>query len=128
MEAVKKRSNCPDREIAAMIDSTRHCLHCGRPLKYLPDKDKRRNRGYCCLEHFYARPPRLAWACKVWGFDDPAKVLVYLLNLTGGSTTRTADLLGTTRQTVLRWIRQYRIRRVVRYEVAGTTAGEAAAD
>lgn len=105
-----------DPRISAMLDATEHCLHCGKPLKYLADKDARRNRGYCCYDHYLARPPRLAFACKTYGLP-PAELLCSLLN-TGATVDTVAGLLGVNKQALYAWMDKYGIRRVVQY-VAG---------
>lgn len=99
-------------EIRMMLDEARRCLNCGALLKYL-DKNKRRNRGYCSLQCYYAKPPKLAYAERIYG--KPAReLLVELLNK-HNNVVAVAGLLGVRKQALYAWMKRYGIRRLVRW-------------
>lgn len=99
--------------IIKMLDETKVCLCCGKILKYLPDKDKRRNRGYCSLACYYKLLPKLAYACKEYGMK-PRELIIYLLNR--HTATATAGLLGVGKPQLYEYIKKYHIRKKVIYE------------
>ena len=100
-------------EIKAMLDETKVCLTCGTKLKYL-DKNKRRNRGYCSLVCYFAKPPHMAYAERVYG-KPIRQVILDLLNK-NNNITATAQLLGVRKGTMFAWIRRLGIRRKVLWE------------
>lgn len=100
-------------EVRRLMDEAKHCLNCGARLGYL-DKNKRRNRGYCSLECYYAKPPKLAYAERVYG-KAGKQLLLELLNR-HKNVNAVAELLGVRKQALYGWMRRYQIRRVVRWE------------
>ncbi len=101
-----------DEYIIDMMDSTEHCLNCGVKLKYLLNKEKRRNRGYCSLDCYYKYPPKLAYACQEYGMK-PRELLIHLLNQ--HTATATAGLIGVGKPQLYEYIRKYHIRKKVTY-------------
>lgn len=111
---MRRISEADSPEVRQMMADTKHCLYCGIPLKHNQCKDGRRNRGYCSLVHYYAKPPKMAYAEKAWG--KPIKtVMVELLNR--HTAEATAQLLGVQKMTLYQWIRKLGLRRVTRWEV-----------
>jgi hypothetical protein len=115
--ASRLESTHDDPEIRLMMALATNCLcGCGAVLRYHHRKEGRRNRGYVSLSHYYAKPPKLAYAEIMW--CKPAREL--LPDLLNRFTTRaTAQLLGVTTQTLYSWLKLLRVRRVTRWEVAG---------
>lgn len=103
-----------DDEVVEMMNNTEVCLNCGKPLKYL-DKEKRRNRGYCCLDCYYNKPPQFAFVEQVTG----QKVEDYILqNLNScDNVTRVAELVGVTKQTLHRYIKKHNLQRNVEWRM-----------
>ena len=95
-----------------MLDETEHCLNCGVKLKWT-DKNKRRNRGYCSLECYYAKPPKVAWLEREYG--KPAReVILELLNKLD-NVSAVAQLCGMGRSNFYAVLRRFNIRRVVKW-------------
>jgi transposase-like protein len=111
---IPKTSNHPDPEVRQMMDEATYCLYCGVKLSEAKQKEKRRNRGYCCLSHYYALPPKLAYVAFAYEMK-PEKVIVSLLNKTNNLTV-TASLLGVNKQALYSWIEKLGIKRVTRWE------------
>ena len=102
-----------DDEIIAMMDRAKNCLCCNTPLKYLPHKEKRRNRGYCSLKCYYDKPPKLAYAEKQWGM--PAReMLVHLLNR--HPVYVVAEMIGVGKPQLYKYIEKFGLQRRVRWE------------
>lgn len=101
-------------EVKQMMDDATHCLYCGVKLSQAKQRDARRNRGYCCLQHYYIYPPKLAYVAKAYGMS-PAEAIVNLLNKTN-NVTATAHRLGVDKPALYSWMRKLGIRRVVRWE------------
>lgn len=100
-------------EVVTMMNNTEVCLNCGKPLKYHPNKEKRRNRGYCCLDCYYTKPPKFAYVEYVIGVP----VLDYILQELDrcDNITKVADLLGVTRQTLTKFLTKHHIIRTVQW-------------
>lgn len=100
-------------EVVHMMDNTEVCLNCGIPLKYHPNKEKRRNRGYCCLDCYYTKPPKFAYVEYVIGVP----VLDYILQELDrcDNITKVAELLGVTRQTLTKFLTKHHIIRTVQW-------------
>lgn len=103
-------------EIVRMMDETENCLCCGVRLKYLLNKGKARNRGYCSLKCYYQYPPKLAYACMEYG-KDPQELLCVLLNR--HTVQAAADLMGVGRQQLYEYMRKYGIQKKVVYTWKG---------
>lgn len=100
-------------EIKQMMDEAEYCLNCGAKLKYLPEKQKRRNRGYCSLECYFAKPPKVAYLERVYG-KPVREVILDLLNRLD-NVTAVAELCGMGKSNFYRLLRKYNIRRVVKW-------------
>lgn len=99
-------------EIRKMLDEAEYCLNCGIKLKYL-DKNKSRNRGYCSLQCYYAKPPKVALLEKEYG--KPAReVILELLNRLD-NVTAVAQLCGMGKSNFYSVLKKYNIRRVVKW-------------
>lgn len=112
---MRKQSKAREAEISRMMAETETCLCCGKRLKYLEQKDARRNRGYCSQRCYYTKPPKMAYAERVWG-RPIAELICDLLN--NHTVEATAHLLGVEKWTLHQWIKKLGIRRVVRWEVS----------
>lgn len=97
-------------EVQHMLDTTETCLTCGTKLSYIPSKDRRRNRGYCCQDHYYAKPPKLAYL--EYEFKKPAREVI-LDHLNRGLTvTAVAELMGVGKCNFYKWLHKLNIRQV----------------
>jgi len=96
-------------EVREVLNSAERCLACGRPLRYLPDKDARRNRGYCSMACYRAKPPRMVAAERMLG--EPIREAI-LDRLNRGQTIEAvANQLGVRKQALYRWLDLLGIRR-----------------
>lgn len=102
-------------EVREMMDNATHCLTCGKKLDSLQRKEARRNRGYCSMRCYVELPPKLSYAVRMSG-KKPEHLISDTLNRTQNVTTA-AELLGITKVNLYAWMRKFRIRRVVRWEV-----------
>lgn len=102
------------KNIIELMNKTTHCLNCGKKLRYL-DKEKRRNRGYCSLSCYYAKPVKAAYIEQEYG-KPLQEVVVELLNK-NDNVTLTAQLLGLNKERLYNYLRKYNIRRRVQWEV-----------
>lgn len=115
----KQRGNPEDavdwvdnEEIRQMLRETRRCLNCGA---WLPrGHGFKIKQGYCSQQCYYAKPPKAAYAEKQWG-KPIAELMVEMLNKSTDQAV--ADMLGISKHTLYQWIRKYRIKRIVRYEI-----------
>ena len=99
-------------EIRAMMDSAERCLNCGKPLRYT-DKNKRRNRGYCSLACYFAKPPKLAYLEQEYG--KPARdVILELLNSRDNATI-VAELVGMGKANFFKTLKKLGIKRIVKW-------------
>jgi len=114
---MRRISEADSPEIRQMMAETETCLCCGLRLKYHQRKDGRRNRGYCSLGCYYRKPPKMAYAERVWG-KPIRELLCDLLNRQ--TVEATAHMLGVEKWTLIQWTKKLGIRRVVRWEVSGT--------
>ncbi len=102
-----------DEHIVRMMDETETCLNCGVILRYIHRKEGRRNRGYCRLQCYYDKPPKLAYAEKEWGM--PAKeLLIELLNKY--TVQAAANLMGVEKPQIYNYMKKYNVRRHVVYK------------
>lgn len=101
-----------DEGVINMMNETEVCLNCGTPLKYL-DKEKRRNRGYCCLDCYYKKPPKFAYVEHEVGIP----VLDYILQELErcDNITKVADLVGVQRQTLSKFLEKHHVVRRVEW-------------
>lgn len=100
-----------DKGIVKMMDEATHCLCCGKYLRYIANKDKRRNRGYCCLQHYYAKPPKMVYAEREYG-RPVREVILEFLN-TGHTVQATANLMGIEKPNFYEWLKKLGIKRSV---------------
>lgn len=108
---MKKSIYTADEHIRQMLESTETCLNCGRELKFLPDKGKRRNRGYCSRECLLDKPPKMAYIEKAYG--EPIKdVIVETLNRSE-SITVASEMLGIGRVRLHEWLNKLKIKKRV---------------
>lgn len=99
-------------EIRAMMDAADRCLNCGKLLKYT-DKNKRRNRGYCSLACYFAKPPKLAYL--ELEYKKPAReVILELLNRLD-NVAAVAELVGMGKPNFYKTLRKLGVRRVVKW-------------
>lgn len=99
-----------NEHIIRMMDEATHCLNCDASLKHQLNKEKRRNRGYCKLQCYVLKPPKLAYAEKQW--NKPAReLLIELLNK--HTVQAVAELLGVGKPQLYEYIRKYNIRKTV---------------
>lgn len=115
----KQKGEKPDEsyspEVEQMMAEAARCLNCNHPLKYRHRHGGRRNRGYCCLACFYAKPPKMAYAERKWG--KPIRILLVEL-LNQHTAEATAGLLGVAKYTLYQWIKAQGLRRVTRWEAS----------
>ncbi|EHQ88255.1 helix-turn-helix domain-containing protein [Desulfosporosinus youngiae] len=98
-------------EVQQMMAETTRCLNCGKILSLLQRKDGRRNRGYCTLECYFAKPPKLAYAEKEYG-AAAKEVILKMLN-DGASVVATAERLGISKPRFYDWMRKMNIKKKV---------------
>ena len=101
-----------DEHIIRMMYESENCLCCGIKLRYLLNKNKTRNRGYCSLECYYKLPPKLAYASREYGME-PKALIVKLLN--GHTAEATAGLLGVGRSQLYGYIEKFGIKKKIIY-------------
>jgi transcriptional regulator with GAF, ATPase, and Fis domain len=101
-------------EVNSMLEGARVCLLCGKKLTYLQNKGSRRNRGYCCLKHYYAYPPKLAYIAHAYG--KPAREAITEALNAHSSVGAAAGLLGIGKPQLYAYMRKLNIKKVLRYE------------
>jgi len=111
---MRKQSTSLSPEIRQMMAETETCLCCGKVLKYHERKDGRRNRGYCSMECYQKKPPKMAYAELVWG-REISGLLCDLLS--EHPVEVVAHMMGVNKQALYSWIRKLRLRKVVTWEV-----------
>lgn len=100
-------------EVVEMMNDTQVCLNCGVPLKYLDNKEKRRNRGYCCLDCYYKKPPKFAYVEHELGIPVIDFILQELDRC--DNITKVADLVGVQRQTLSKFLEKHHVVRKVEW-------------
>ncbi len=99
--------------VREMMDETDRCLCCGANLKYHRKKQKRRNNGYCCLDCYYQKPPKMAYIEHECARDARGVILDFLNH--NDNVKKTAELLGVRKQTLYRWLDKLNIERIVKW-------------
>lgn len=108
---MKKSIYTADEHIRQMLEQTQTCLNCGKKLRFLPDKDARRNKGYCSKFCLFEKPPKMAYIEKAYG--KPVKeVIIEILN-SGATITATAERLGVGRVRLWEWLDKLKIKKKV---------------
>ena len=108
---MKKSIYTSDEHIRQMLESTQICLNCGTKLKFLPDKNTRRNRGYCSKSCLLGKPPKMAYIEKT--YRKPVKEVILDQLNRGASVTATAGLLGLDRVRLHEWLDKLGIKKKV---------------
>jgi transposase-like protein len=100
-------------EIQIMMADTLNCLNCGSVLGYNQRKEGRRNRGYCSMFCYSAKPPKMAYAEKEFG-KTAKEIILEMLN-NGSSVVFVADRLGIGKPQFYKWMDKLHIKKKVVY-------------
>ena len=98
-------------EVQHMMAEATNCLNCGAALGYNQRKEGRRNRGFCSLFCFYAKPPKMAYAEKE--YQLPIKDVIMKMLNNGATVTATADRLGIGKPQFYKWMDKLNIKKKV---------------
>ena len=101
-------------EIIEMMNNAQHCLNCGARLRYLPNKENRRNRGYCSMACYNACPPKMAYISLMSG--KPAREAILDKLNACASHNVAAGLLGIGKPQLYAYMKKLGIKKVLRYE------------
>lgn len=108
---MKRVSTTHEKEIRRMLETTTVCLNCGKKLNYLPDKESRRNRGYCSRKCFLSKPPKIAYV-EQSSQKSVREILTETLNKTQNVSV-SAELVGVSRKQMYEWLEKLDIKRKI---------------